>query len=356
MTYIKNFVKINKINKVKVLKKCFLLSDRTERRYFSGVDIAEGYMLIAGEKYYFSDKRYFSALKEKLKNTDINPKVFTSLSSIKEVIDAIGVKTLYIDYDATSLSEYKGYKTLGVKIKDGTESLKKNFAVKSGKEIKDIKKACEIAQKSFYNILPKIKPPITERELKDILENEMIRLGASGVSFDTIVAFRENSAVPHHETGDTLLKENSVILIDFGCKVNGYCSDVTRTIYYGNPDKEFINNYNAVLTSNITAEEKITAGILGKEADAIARRVLEKEGLSEYFTHSLGHGVGLNIHEKPYLSIKSEDRLKNKNVFTVEPGVYFDGKYGIRIEDTVILEKGKVKRLFTDGKELIILK
>lgn len=332
------------------------MSDRIERRYFSGIDIAEGYMLFAYEKYYFCDKRYFSALKDKLKNTDIKAKVFSSFSSIKEVLEEEGVKTVYIDYDATSLSLYKEYKGFNVKLKDGTESLKKIFSVKSGKEIKDIKKACQIAQKSFYNILPEIKPPITERELKDILESEMIKNGAEGTSFDTIVAFRENSAVPHHETGETQLKDNSVILIDFGCKINGYCSDITRTVFYGEPDKEFLDNYNAVLSANIKAEEQITSGLIGKDADNIARSVLNEKGLGEYFTHSLGHGVGLNIHEKPFLSPKSEDILKNKTVFTVEPGVYFDGKYGIRIEDTVVLENGKVKRLFTDGKELIIIK
>ena len=183
----------------------------------------------------------------------------------------------------------------------------------------------------------------------------MRQLGAEDVSFDTIIAFGVNAAVPHHETSSDTLKENSCILMDFGCKYKGYCSDITRTLYFGQPDSEFLSAYDLVLSANVLAEEEIFAGMTGKNGDKIARDYLDKNGIGQYFTHSLGHGIGLNIHESPYLSRKGEEVLTDNMVFSIEPGVYFDGKFGIRIEDTVLLSGGKVKRLFNDDKKLIVL-
>jgi Xaa-Pro aminopeptidase len=141
-----------------------------------------------------------------------------------------------------------------------------------------------------------------------------------------------------------------------GCKVNGYCSDITRTAFFGKPSKKFIDCYNAVLNANQIAIENIGEKTLTDKADAFARDYLKEQGVGEFFTHSLGHGVGLEIHEYPTLSPKKSQVLENGMVFTIEPGVYFDGEFGIRIEDTVTLESGKIKRLFNDSKELLILK
>jgi Xaa-Pro aminopeptidase len=132
-------------------------------------------------------------------------------------------------------------------------------------------------------------------------------------------------------------------------------SDITRTVFFGEPDQEFIDRYRAVLYANVIAEQKIVAGVTAKEADAFARDYLKEEGLAEYFTHSLGHGVGYEIHEFPTLSKRCEEKLKENMVFTVEPGVYFDGQYGIRIEDTVVMKNGRVSRLFSDDKSLYIV-
>ena len=140
-----------------------------------------------------------------------------------------------------------------------------------------------------------------------------------------------------------------------GALVGGYMSDITRTVYFGEPDEEFKNRYRAVLYANVIAEQKIVAGVTAKEADAFARDYLKEEGLDKYFTHSLGHGVGYEIHEFPTLSKRSDAIIEENMVFTVEPGVYFDGKYGIRIEDTVVVKDGRVKRLFSDDKSLYIV-
>ena len=333
-------------------KECVIVSDYENRLYFSGTAIDEGILVISSEKAYFSDSRYIVALKEKLNGTDIKAELLKD-GALKEYVKEKGIKTAYVDYGKTTVKEYNALKEF-VKVSDGTEIINNERAIKTERETDNVKKACEISQTAFYNVIDKIKLGVTETYLKDLLESEMIKLGAESTSFDTIIAFGKNSSVPHHKTGSDKLAKNSVVLMDFGCKVNGYCSDITRTLFFGKPTAQFVKDYEAVKTANELAIEKITDGITGKQADGIAREYLKTQGISEYFTHSLGHGVGLEIHEKPYLSPKSKDVLRDGMIFTVEPGIYKE-EYGIRIEDTVILHDGKVERLYTDKKELITI-
>lgn len=334
----------------------FILTDRLTRKYLCGVDVAEG-VLCAGQKLtLFTDARYFYGAKQKLEKGGVDCKLYKEQNDLFSFIKQSGAQVLYIDYEKCSVKEYFDYLRLGCEIKDGCEILSKLRSIKSQTEIENIKKACEIMQKAYYSTLEYIKVGVSEVQVKEILEDFMIKYGAEGSSFETIVAFGKNSAVPHHETGDTVLTENSVVLIDAGCLYKGYCSDLTRTCFFGVPDKKFIDYYNAVLKANLLAQENIKNLTTAKEADGFARDYLKTKGLSEYFTHSLGHGVGLEIHEYPRLSFKSDAVLQNDMVFTIEPGVYLDGEFGIRIEDTVLLNDGKVERLFSDDKNLLIIK
>ena len=332
-----------------------LITDKINRRYFSGIDIDEGYLILSKNPVYLTDSRYFFALKDKLKNTKISCQLYVDLNSIKKELENQNIKKFYIDYDIITLTEYNEYKSLGVELCNGSE-IKLQRAVKTKEEISYIKKACNITEKAVEEAFSKLKVGITEKQVKDILVKYMIDNGAEGESFDTIVAFGKNSAVPHHQTGETKLSKNSVVLIDTGCKYNGYCSDITRTAYFGSPSDEFLFRYNAVLTANEKAQSEITSSITSTLADGIARNYLKLVNLDKYFTHSLGHGVGLEIHEHPYLSPKRDSELINNMVFTIEPGVYFENEYGIRIEDTVCLTNGKVERLFNDSKKLKIIK
>ncbi|MBQ8426610.1 MAG: aminopeptidase P family protein [Clostridia bacterium] len=338
-------------------KEALLLTDRKTRKYFAKEDVAEGFLVVTeNQTVCFTDARYFSAIKDRFQSAGVQAKLFTGLESIKECLVSLGVRDLYIDFTKETIADYQKYKELGFNLRNGFDIIKTLRSKKSDDELNHIKKACEIAEKAYHTAIKEIKKGITENELKDRLENLMISFGAEGVSFETIVAFGANSAVPHHQTGDTVLADNTVVLVDMGCTVNGYCSDITRTAFFGTPDKEFLDCYQAVLAANVMAEEKIYSGVSGKEADAFARDFLKEKGLDKYFTHSLGHGIGLDIHEYLALSPKSSDILTDGMVFSVEPGVYFDGEFGIRIEDTVTLNNGKVERLFTDDKKLILLK
>lgn len=336
-------------------KSAYLITDRLTRKYLTGVDIAEGVLVVNNVMTTLTDARYFSAAKITLESAGINAVLYEGVNSLKKFLSTLKIQTLYVDYDKTTVSEFNEYLSFGYQIKDCSKILQQSLSVKTEVEFDKIKKACKIAQKAYYAAIKTVREGMTEIELKDKIESLYFEFGADGVAFDTIVAFGENGAVPHHQTGQTKLTKNSPILIDMGCTVGGFCSDLTRTAYFGTPTEKFIKCYQAVKEANELAEQNIKANDTAKVADAYARRHLKKYGLDKYFTHSLGHGLGLYVHEYPTLSKKRGYKLKTGMVFTIEPGVYFDGEFGIRIEDTVLLTDSGVKRLYDDDKELLIL-
>lgn len=324
------------------------------RRYLTGFSSSFGYVISDKDgSTFFTDPRYLEAAENALKGSDISVKKFDApldkiLQNYKEVavpLDRIGYK------------EYKKLHDAGLTIADSSQAFLSAMSVKEDYETDSIKRACKIADEAFMQLLGQIKEGMTENDVAALLEYLMRKCGASGTSFETIVGFGENSSVPHHETGMRKLRFGDIILIDFGCRFDGYCSDCTRTFLFGDDGKhfEFKEHYSHVLEAHMLVKEQLISGMTGKEADAIARNCLKKHGLDNLFTHSLGHGIGLNIHEYPRLSPKSEDKLVDGMVFSDEPGIYLAGKYGIRIEDTVMLENGKVISLTDTDKKLIIL-
>lgn len=334
----------------------FIVEDRIGRYYFTGIDIAEGCLIVSERPTYFADMRYFVALKEKLAGSGIDCKPLFSDDDIKNELAAQGISRAYIDFDTTTVKRYEKLKTFCKETSDGSEIFTDIRSVKSEEELSYLKKACDIIERAVADAFSYIKKGMTEREVREFIIKRSLELGAEGEAFDTIVAFGKNSAVPHHETGDTVLTENVAVLIDTGIKIKGYCSDITRTAFFGTPDDEFLRAYDAVLNANLLAEKNVCAGMSGIDADKIARDHLTEKGYGRYFTHSLGHGVGLLIHEKPYLSPKSKDYLADNKAFTVEPGVYFENKFGIRIEDTCVMKDGRAERLYKDDKSLIIIR
>lgn len=323
------------------------------RLYLTGISTTFGYVLSdKNGSTFYTDARYLEAAKSALDGTDVEVKRYTSLEDILKPYSEVAVPLSRASY-----ASYKKLTDLGLKVVDSEEAFTQAMAVKRTYEIENIKKACEITDRAFENLLGTVKEGMTENELAAELEYLMRRYGASGTSFPTIVAFGKNSSVPHHETGTARLKFGDIILIDFGCKSGGYCSDCTRTFLFGN-DKQhdrFIDTYAHVLRAHMLVKEKMSAGMTGQEVDEIARSYLREHGLDKFFTHSLGHGIGINVHEHPRISPKSTDVLKDGMVFSDEPGVYFEGNYGIRIEDTVTLKGGKAVSLTASDKKLIIL-
>ncbi len=329
-----------------------ILTDTDLIRYFTKFDADDGYLILDGsENFLFVDDRYYYGAKTKADATCIR----LTDSSLSNFLKERFINSVGIFFDYTSASFLKRLNDLKVNVFDCSNYVNELTSVKTDLEIEIIKKSCAIAEKSFLGLLPLIKEGVTERDLKAELEYLMIKNGADKPSFDTIIAFGENSAIPHHKTSSDKLKNNQPVLIDFGALYGGYCSDMTRTLFYGNPNQEFLQVYDAVKNAHLTALAQITSGISGKDADGYARQVLRGFGYDEYFTHSLGHGIGVKIHESPRLSIKSDYILKNGNVFSVEPGVYLNGKFGVRIEDTAYLVEGKCVSMMTSDKNPIIL-
>ncbi len=325
-------------------------------RYFTGIEAENGCAIVdkTGTTLY-TDMRYMEAAEKLLKGSDVTPVLYKQSEVLARLAS---YESVGISFNQTSYSEYLALEKAGVKLKNIDSELSLAMTVKNEWELMQIEKACEIAEEAFLQLLPTIKEGMTESEVAAMLEYKMRSLGAQSTSFSTIVAFGAHAAVPHHETGETKLCFGDEILIDFGCKVNGYCSDITRTFLFGDDGKHeaFKKAYAAVLSAHELVQEQAKSGMTGGEVDAIARDYLTEKGYGELFTHSLGHGIGLNIHEYPSVRRGGEVVLQDGMVFSDEPGVYVAGEYGIRIEDTVCLRNGKVKSFMskTDKKLLII--
>lgn len=224
-------------------------------------------------------------------------------------------------------------------------------------EIENIRKAAKITDECFDFILEKIRPGISESDISWEIE-AFIRARGACLAFSPIVAFGKNTSQPHYKTSDLRLRTSDIILMDFGARVNGYCSDMTRIVFIGNPEAAWIKAYETVLDAQQKALEYLTGpGPVtrsGRAADRIAHGIIKKAGFPTY-PHSLGHGVGLDIHEAPRLTVKKDQKLKPGMVVTVEPGIYIEGQYGIRIEDLVLLKEDGMEILSKSKKEMIIL-
>ncbi len=325
-------------------------------RYITGFAAENGFVIV-DEKgtTLFTDKRYIEAAEKLFQDTDVTPVLYKQNEAVERLA---AYKSVGISFDQTSHSEFVTLEKAGVNAVNVDEQFASCMAVKSEEELSHIARACEIAEDAFNALLPQIKEGMTETEVAALLEYTMRKLGAQGLAFETIVAFGAHAAVPHHQTGETKLRFGDEILIDFGCKVNGYCSDITRTFLFGDDGKheEFKKAYVAVLSAHNLVKEKLQTGMTGIEGDAIARDYLTGQGYGALFTHSLGHGLGLNVHEFPSVSPRGNTILENGMVFSDEPGVYEAGKFGIRIEDTVTLKDGKVQSFMSKtDKNLVIL-
>ena len=227
-------------------------------------------------------------------------------------------------------------------------------AIKDEGELNNIRRAAELADKAIEFARTKLENHFTELELSWKIEKFLRENGSEKMPFDVIVASGPNAAMPHAKNTSKEIKSNEPVLIDLGAKINGYCSDLSRTLYFGKFDETFTKIYDIVLGAQLTAMSMIESNMSGKQADSFARAVIEQAKYGEYFGHALGHGVGLAVHENPLLSQRSEDILTDNMVFTIEPGIYLPGWGGVRIEDTVVLEKGRVTSLNKSQKILNI--
>lgn len=218
-------------------------------------------------------------------------------------------------------------------------------AEKSDAEIARITRAQRLTEAVFADVLEWIRPGLSEKEVAAEIVYRHLKMGADGMSFDPVVAFGPNSALPHVRPSDRVLESGDVVLLDIGCFVDGYASDMTRTFAVGQPDDEVRKVYEIVLEAQRRAIDRARSGMPSNELDSVAREVIREAGYGDAFTHSLGHGVGLQIHEWPRVSYSSEDPLPDRCVVSIEPGIYLPGRFGIRIEDLVVLREHGADRI-----------
>ena len=254
-------------------------------------------------------------------------------------LQSLGVRRAAFEDRALSVADHAGIlKAAGniqlVAVDNAFHALR---AVKTDQELARIADAARITDAAFVEATSNLQPGVTEKALAWRLEAAMHDLGAHRPGFPIIVAAGPNGARPHHDPADRPIQEGEPVVIDMGAEIGGYTADLTRTICLGEPPSTYIDRYNTVLSAQRRALAEIRAGMSGREADAVAREALSAAGYGEQFVHGLGHGVGLNIHEFPSLGKSSDDVLESGHVITIEPGVYFEGWGGIRIEDLCVV-------------------
>ncbi|MGI6045833.1 MAG: type II 3-dehydroquinate dehydratase [Eggerthellaceae bacterium] len=228
-------------------------------------------------------------------------------------------------------------------------------AVKDKGEVSRLKAAQAITDAAFRHIISYMKPGMTERQVQIELEDYMIRHGASGLAFSSIVATGANGASPHSIPGDTVLEEGQCVVMDFGARAYGYCADMTRTVFVGEPDEELRHAYQVLRRANEAVEDQLKPGMTGKEAHELAEKVLAEGGFAGKMGHALGHGVGIDVHEEPRLSPINSAPLEVGNVVTVEPGIYITGRYGMRLEDCGLITENGYEVFSRISHEMVII-
>lgn len=319
--------------------------------YLSGYSSTNCQIVIKKDKSYFlTDMRYFFEAKQKL-----GDRFEVICGSLKDNVDIIEGNVIGFEENIT-YSEYKNLRNLchGKNLVDITKEINHLRDIKFDYEIDNILKAQSVTELAFEKALEFIKEGMTEYELAGYIEYQMLKNGC-GIAFDSIVAFGEHTSSPHAHRSDKKLKKGDFITMDIGAKYNGYCSDMTRTICFGNLSSEQKELYDIVLGAQLYALDNLKAGMTGKDGDKLARDYFKKYSMDKYFTHSLGHGVGIDIHEGTGLSPREENILRCDMIVTVEPGLYIDGKFGVRIEDMALIKENSVKSLTNANKQLIIL-
>ena len=334
----------------------YVILSPENRFYFTHFNTSFGCVIVSpNEKIFITDFRYDAAAREKLPDFTVIITGYSDLYTIvADTLKRLKAKHVGYEENYVTVAEFKLMKAAleGYTLKPASEALERARAIKTESELELIANAENVTQKALAKVIPLIKVGMTESELSAEIMFEMIRGGAQSLAFDNIVAFGENSAKPHHQSGNKKLEKNDLILIDIGAKVNGYCGDMTRTFTLGEPNPQLAEIYNVVFEAQSYALKNIKAGMTCHEADSLAREYIVAHGYGNEFGHSLGHGLGINVHETPRVGKNSPQILEENMVVSVEPGIYINGLGGVRIEDLVVVKKDGVMNLTPFEKKL----
>ncbi len=329
-----------------------LITGPENRFYLSGF-LAEdlgftesaGALLISKDrKILLTDGRYETQAREQSPDFDVVVYKKGLGPALKRLFKDLGVEKCAYEPSFVSCSRLERLKKVALNVTwhHLGSIFEKMREIKAPGEYEMLKQAQKAAESVFQQVYQDIRPGMTEKEIAFMILKGLY-LEADGPSFPPIVASGPNSALPHAVPGDRKIQKGEAIIIDMGARLNGYCSDMTRTLFLGAPSRQFMQIYNTVKQAQAKAQEAISPGMTGMEADGIARKVIKEAGYGPYFVHSLGHGVGIAIHEAPGISPRSRGKLRPGMVFTVEPGIYIPGQGGVRLENMGILDKNGLK-------------
>ncbi len=337
-----------------------LIISPENRKYFTGFESSDGFLLVSSDRAVFiTDGRYIEAAEKQVSNCEVML-LGKTYPQIAEVLSEMNCKHLLVEATRMTVATYNSLKGVLKNTSIATDSTLDSIinelrSVKAPNEVESIIKAQRIAEDAFEHILKFIKVGVTEKEIALELDFYMLRNGGEGLSFETIAVSGKNSSMPHGVPSDKIIQNGDFITMDFGTIINGYHSDMTRTVAVGCATDEMKNVYDTVLRAQQNCLDNIKAGISCKNGDMFARSVINDSGYGKYFTHSTGHGVGVEIHEFPNLSPASDSILQVGNIVTVEPGIYIPEKFGVRIEDMALITENGCRNLTKSPKELIIL-
>lgn len=334
-----------------------LVTNMYNVRYLANFTGTTGLVLITKEQAYFvTDFRYTEQAAEQAVGFEIVKNEGPIFKEVANIVEKDNIEKIGFEETNVTFATYKNMDEMIdselIAVSGIVEELRE---VKTEDEIATIQKAVDIAEKAYDYILGFIKPGITEIEVANELDFYMRNHGATGVSFDTIVASGVRSAMPHGVASEKVIEEGDMVTIDFGCYYEGYASDMTRTFAVGDPGEELKKVYNIVQEANRRVTEVAKAGMTGAELDAIARDYITEQGYGEAFGHTTGHGLGLEVHEGPSVSFRNEEPLVENNIITNEPGIYLAGLGGVRIEDDLVIKEDGNVNLMSSAKDLIIL-
>ncbi len=335
-----------------------LLVSQPGERYAVGFE-GEGTVLVTRKDcWYFTDSRYIEAAQNTIQNAHVEcvGRGRGHLDLAAQVIQAETLHLVGFESDRVSVDRLERWQEkLPCTLIAAPDLVNKLRAAKDEGELTLMRQSQAITDRAFANLLNFIRPGVTEREVAARLVYELMSLGGSKPSFDPIVAAGPSGSMPHAVPGDRVIQPGMFVTLDFGCIYEGYCSDMTRTVAVGTPTDEMAKVYQTVLNAQLAGLAAARAGVLGKTVDAAARRVIEQAGYGDYFGHSLGHSLGLEIHESPNFSPGEDAVMPVGAVVSCEPGIYLPGRFGVRIEDVVVLRENGCENLTAAPKELLTL-
>ena len=337
-----------------------LITNEKNQRYATGFAFTDGAVVVSRKgAWLLTDSRYIEAA-ELEAGSCAKVQMFDKDHSLTELIKAAlkesGAERVGAEEQSMSYSAYKSYREqLGLELLPAQDIFSSLRGAKNEEEIAFMRQAQAISEKALEDVLHIIKPGMTEREVAAELVYRMLKYGSEGNSFDPIVVTGAKTSMPHGVPGDQIIKEGDFVTMDFGSIKGGYCSDMTRTVAIGHATEEMKQVYSTVLEAQLAGIAAAKAGIEGRQLDAAARKVIADAGYGPYFGHGFGHSLGLDIHEAPNAGPRSDAILPAGAVVSAEPGIYLPGRFGVRIEDVIIIREGGCENITKAPKQLIIL-